>query len=94
MANNLEDIDFDNILEHWQNKARLSFRWDGRTGVSNHEDLTKSIGYSQGIEEFLADNPGAVEKLVEFIKEHAENGASEWKTNLAEACDYEPDDDA
>ena len=93
MTDNLEDTDFDDILDHWQKKKKHGYRWEGETGVSNFENLTKDIGYGQGIEEFLADNPGAVEKLLEFILEHAENGGSEWKTNLAKACDYEPDEE-
>lgn len=94
MANdeqNLENVDFDDILDKWQNSRKGGYRWEGDAGVRNFEELTKAIGYDQGIEHFLADNPGAIEGLLEFISEYAEKSGSEWKENLAEACDYQPE---
>jgi hypothetical protein len=93
MADNLEDTDFDDILDTWSNCQRHSYRWEGETGVRNFEQLVKDIGYDQGIENFLADNPGAIETLLNWISEHAEKGGSEWKENLAKSCDYKPEDE-
>lgn len=87
---NLENEDFDDILDHWQNQGKGRYRWEGDSGVRNFEELTKAIGYDQGIDQFLADNPGAIETLLEWIAEHAEKGGIEWKENLAKACDYDP----
>ena len=87
---NIKDTDFDEIFDHWRSKKRHGHHWEGDTGVRNFEDLTKDIGYDQGIDQFLADNPGAIETILEWIAEHAEKGGIEWKENLAKACDYDP----
>ncbi len=96
MANdeqNLENVDFDDILDHWQNKEKGRYRLEGDSGVRNFEQLTKDIGYDQGIEHFLADNPGAIETLLEFISEWSQKSGIEWKQNLANACDYTPEEE-
>lgn len=87
-----EDEDFDDILDHWCQRHPHGYRWEGESGVRNFEQLTKDIGYRQGIEEFLADNPGAIETLLEWISEWSEKGTG-WKTKLAEACNYESKED-
>jgi hypothetical protein len=89
----MADTDFNDILDHWQKQGKGRYRFEGDTGVRNFEQLVKDIGYDQGIENFLADNPGAIETLLEWISEHAEKGGSEWKENLAEACDYQEDEE-
>lgn len=92
MTNNLEDTDFDDILDTWQDRKPGRFRWEGDSGVRNFEQLVSDLGYDQGIENFLADNPGAIETLLNWISEHAEKGGSEWKENLAKACDYDDEE--
>ena len=88
--------DFNDILDHWQKQGKGRYRWEGDSGVRNFEQLTKDIGYDQGIEHFLADNPGAIEALLEWIADNAEKGGIEWKIDLADNCNYEdqePEDD-
>jgi len=89
----LENTDFDDILDQWCQKHPYGYRWEGDAGVRNFEQLTKDLGYDYGIENFLADNPGAIETLLTWISEHAEKGGSEWKENLAKSCDYEEEAD-
>lgn len=85
-----EQEDFDDILDHWQSQRPRRYHFEGESGVQNLEQLVKDIGYDNGIEEFLADNPGAMEALVNWISEWADKG-TEWKTKLAEASGYEPE---
>ena len=50
---------------------------EGERGVKNLETVCEVLGYGEGfmrnraIEDFLTDNPGAVEALFEFISEWA-----------------------
>jgi hypothetical protein len=89
----IEDTCFDDILDHWQKQGKGRYRFEGDTGVRNFEQLVKDIGYDQGIEHFLADNPGAIETLLEWITDNAEKGGIEWKINLADNCDYQEEDE-
>jgi|688.fasta_scaffold06483_25 hypothetical protein len=64
------------------------FRTEGCTGVRNLEQLCEGLGYRHGqfigqhyIANFLADNPGAVELLFEFIQNGVEQ-SEEWRENL------------
>lgn len=89
----MANADFNDILEHWQDKAPGRHRWEGDSGVRNFEQLVKDMGYDYGIENFLADNPGAIETLLEWIADHAEKGGIEWKINLADNCDYQEEEE-
>ena len=63
---------------------------EGETGVRNLETVCEVLGYGEGfmrgraIEEFLTDNPGAVEGLFEFIMEWAERNRN-WSNAMEEA---------
>ena len=67
---------------------------EGETGVRNLENVCEHLGYGQGwmrnraIEEFLTDNPGAVEALFQFISEWALRN-SDWQAGMEEALDEE-----
>lgn len=69
------------------------FRTDGCEGVRNLESLCEDLGYRKGqfigqhyIANFLADNPGAVELLFEFIQNEV-GECKEWQENLdLESC--------
>lgn len=82
---------FDNYIQ--QEYSNGYFRTEGTEGVRNLEKLCKDLGYGDGqfigqhyIANFLADNPGAIEKLFEFIQEGVSNPFNpEW----ADALDLE-----
>ena len=73
-------------------KARFNgrLRTEGCEGVRNLESLCEDLGYRHGqfigqhyIANFLADNPGAVELLVEFIRDGVcDQYNSEWRESL------------
>ena len=67
---------------------------EGERGVRNLDQLCETLGYGQGfmrnraIEDFLTDNPGAVEAVLEFIGEWVERN-DEWAESLREAVEDE-----
>ena len=68
------------------------FRMEGEQGVRNLENMCERLGYGQGwmrgraIEEMLADNPGAVAAVAEFLAEWAVRN-TEWNTALEEVLE-------
>ena len=70
------------------------FRFEGEQGVRNLETMCETLGYGSGfmrgraIEEMLADNPGAVEAVAEFLADWAVRN-TEWNAALAEVLEDE-----
>lgn len=70
------------------------FRLEGEQGVRNLEQMCETLGYGSGfmrgraIEEMLADNPGAVEAVVQFLADWAVRN-TEWNAALAEVLEDE-----
>ena len=68
------------------------FRMEGEQGVRNLETMCEHLGYGQGymrgraIEEMLADNPGAVEAVAEFLADWAVRN-TEWNAALEEVLE-------
>ena len=65
---------------------------EGEQGVKNLEQMCETLGYGSGwmrgraIEEMLADNPGAVEAVANFLAEQAVR-ITEWNAALAEVLE-------
>jgi hypothetical protein len=70
---------------------------EGERGVRNLETLCETLGYGKGfmhnraVEEFLSDNPGAIEAVLEFIGTWVERN-DEWAEALADECGYEEEE--
>ena len=70
------------------------FRLEGEQGVRNLETMCEHLGYGSGfmrgraIEEMLADNPGAVEAVANFLAEQAVRN-TEWNSALADVLEDE-----
>ena len=70
------------------------FRMEGEQGVRNLETMCEHLGYGQGymrgraIEEMLADNPGAVEAVAQFLAEWAVRN-TEWNAALEQVLEDE-----
>lgn len=88
---------FDNYIQQEYNGY---FSTEGTTGVRNLETLCEGIGYGEGqfigrhyIANFLADNPGAVELLFEFIRDGVcDQYNTEWRESL-NLEEYRKDDE-
>lgn len=57
------------------------YRFEGESGVRNLEKIVSDVGGYRDIYQFLADNSGAVNGIVEFIAEWTERN-SDWQANL------------
>ncbi len=63
------------IREKWENENKIN-RYEGTSGVENLRKLLGVIGYKEGnylgygneIINFLSDNSGAIEKIIECVK--------------------------
>ena len=68
------------------------FRMEGEQGVKSLETMCETLGYGSGwmrgraIEEMLADNPGAVEAVAQFLADWAVRN-TEWNTALEEVLE-------
>ena len=71
-------------------ESNFMTRTEGEAGVKSLENVCETLGYGEGfmrgraIEEFLGDNPGAVEALFQFITEWAVRN-SDWQANMEDA---------
>lgn len=54
---------------------------EGQRGLSNFEQIVRTLGY-KSLNDFLIDNPGAIEALVEWI-EQSDNAT--WHENIENA---------
>ena len=67
---------------------------EGESGVRCLEEMCETLGYGEGfmrgraIEEMLADNPGAVEAVAEFLAEWAERNSA-WAARLEQVLEDE-----
>ena len=79
------------LFEKFIDQNKL-YSFEGDRGVRRFEMMVNRIGGYEDIREFLADNPGAMEKLVEFVEQWSERN-DEWKSNLKELVGQDDEDD-
>jgi hypothetical protein len=66
---------------------------EGERGVQNLRDLVETLGYGRGymsnrsIEDFLTDNPGAIEAILEFVGDWVPRN-SDWEDKITDAVDF------
>jgi hypothetical protein len=88
MKENYEELEMSELRERWEDSHTLG-RYEGTVGVTNLEKFLATIGYSQGnyvgynneLINFLSDNPGAIEAILNFIDE---SNVPEWKESIIE----------
>lgn len=79
---NKDDRDGSELLYSWQ-AMHNTYSFEGDSGVRKLGELCQALdpeNYSN-IGDFLADNPGACEAIVDFIGEWLDNN-SEWRDSL------------
>ncbi len=64
-------------------------RFEGQT--HSLETVVEGLGY-RDLDEFLCDNPGAQDAIVEFIREWTDR-CPEWKARLEERLEDVPDEE-
>ena len=82
------------LIENFCDENQL-YSFEGDSGLGRFEKLLTAIGYRPHgfkygslIEVFLADNPGAIEAIIEWM---GERRCSEWEESLSEQV--EPEDE-
>jgi len=85
----LENLSGGELLDKYLTQKGMH-HFEGNT--QNLERVVEVLGY-RDVDEFLGDNPGAQEAIVDFIREWADRN-DEWKASLLEHCsdDDEPED--
>jgi len=86
MSDKYEQMDLIEVINEWQDENQ-AHHFEGCTGVRKLEKLCKDLGYDKGeffgsevsLLNFLADNSGAIEALVNWI---GEQDIEDWKENL------------
>lgn len=78
----------EDLVGRWQNE-RSAFQIEGEKGIDNLNKLAKVLGYNEDgfkygspLENFLKDNPGAVEKILEFIANEADYPCNPFRVAL------------
>lgn len=87
--------DFDTLMQKYIDNNRL-YSFDGERGVRNFKQVvTEVCGYEDNwggvLENFLADNPGAVQAMMEWISSQQ---SPEWKENLEQMVEENALDEA
>ena len=77
-----------NLIEQWQDKNKV---WHFENSTKNLEKLVGVLGYrdsgfGSAVEEFLCDNPGAQQVIVEWIAEWLDNN-SDWRESFLQELD-------
>ena len=74
-----EEMDADELLDKFMDMNRMH-SFEGSRGVQNLEKLIRVLGY-RSLDDFFSDNSGAIEGVVEWIKEWTDRN-DEWKEAL------------
>lgn len=78
------DKDFGELFDEHMDNMRIH-NFEGERGVRNFEKIVAVLGY-RSIDDFLADNSGCFEAMIEWIKEWGER-SKEWKQSVQDAID-------
>ncbi len=84
--NKYEQMDLCELINEWQDNNK-AWHFEGTSGVDKFRKLCETIGYEEGnyigyghaIENFLSDNSGALEVLINWI---GEQDVKEWKESI------------
>ena len=74
-----DNLEFDELVEEWLSKNNA---YSIAENVNQFRDFVGVLGYNS-LEEFLRDNPGAVESIMEWIINFGDR-VPEWKEALEE----------
>lgn len=75
-----EPKSFDEVVDEFLDKKGIH-RFEGPRGLRNLDILAKGLGYRGGSSEFFEDNSGALEAVIEWIKQFGDR-VPEWKESL------------
>lgn len=92
------DISGQEVLQKYQEIELSSCCFEGDSGLKRLNQLFRDLGYPEqsfrygsSLEQFLSDNYGCIEVMLEWIADQMDGGCTEWKDALS--MDEENDDD-
>jgi hypothetical protein len=87
MPKNTEnELEFGEVLEQFMDANKMH-HFESESGVRNITRIAEAIGYRQGINEMLADNPGMQQAMIEWLMQQ---NVPEWVEALQSEL---PDED-
>lgn len=92
----IDEMDLSDVLNEYINEKKFH-SFEGSRGVKRLEELVTDLNQDyQGrfsgtsITDFLEDNPGAIEAIIDWI---SEQNVDEWKENLASHLTIDEDEE-
>jgi hypothetical protein len=83
-----EGKDLGELIDKWMDDNK-AYSFEGPRGERNLEKLIKEFGYDS-MSSFLQDNSGAIEAIIEWIKD---SGVTDWADALDDGSSDEDEDD-
>lgn len=83
-SEDLHSLSLDELIDKFCDENRI-YHFEGQRGVVALSKIINAIGYNRGhsyrddIDNFLEDNPGAVNAIVDWIREQ---NATEWEESI------------
>jgi len=84
-----ERSDLMSLIEKWQDRNK-SYSFEGHRGVQRFVELLRVMGGYRDLDDFFADNSGAVEAVLQWA---ADRNVDEWEENLKSELGDDGDDD-
>jgi len=84
-----ERSDLMSLIEKWQDRNK-SYSFEGYRGVQRFVELLRVMGGYRDLDDFFADNSGAVEAVLQWA---ADRNVDEWEENLKSELGDDGDDD-
>lgn len=75
--------EFAEVLTQYMEEKNM-YHFEGTAGVRNINTIVETLGYRQGLQEFLADNQFAQQAIIEALL-NQDNLPEEWADALNEA---------
>lgn len=83
-----DEQQFSDVLNKYLNTKRY-YHFEGDSGLDRLNDLCYALGYKghnfkygSSLEEFLVDNPGAVNAIIDWIQKVGDDNDLIWRDNL------------
>lgn len=93
------ELEFWEIMDEYRQQNRMG-SFEGNSGLGKLNKFFEDLGYSghnyrfgSPLESFLADNPGCIDAMLDWVKDHGDDNDGEWRENLESCLELEKEDD-
>ena len=77
--------EFAEVFEDYLEENKM-YHFEGTAGVRNINTIVETLGYRQGLQEFLADNPFVQQAIIDALLSQS-NLPEEWTEKLMDGMD-------